>query len=83
MRQVFKDIRTIMEAGGAAAGSLELIKISYEKPVEHAKSKGIERFENLNSLCEGFFMIEHILLRPLLSTDYSVSFFDVLNTKQL
>ena len=55
---------------------IEIFRTDKEDECLNAKSKGIDRFENLNSLCEGFFMIEHILLRPLLSTDYSVSFFD-------
>ena len=41
-----------------------------------AQNKGMQRSESLNTLCEGFFLVEHILLRPLLSTDYSVSYFD-------
>ena len=41
MRNLFKDIRTVMEAGGAKAGTLELVSTSYEKALEHAKSKGI------------------------------------------
>ena len=31
-----------MEAGGAKAGTLELVSTSYEKALEHAKSKGID-----------------------------------------
>ena len=60
MRQVFKDIRTIMEAGGAAAGSLELIKISYEKAVEHAKSKGIDIEELIPSFKKNFEMAKKL-----------------------
>ena len=60
MRQVFKDIRTIMEAGGAAAGSLELIKISYEKAVEHAKSKGIDIEELIPSFIKNFEMAKKL-----------------------
>ncbi len=60
MRQVFEDIRTIMEAGGAAAGSLELIKISYEKAVEHAKSKGIDIVELIPSFKKNFEMAKKL-----------------------
>mgnify|MGYP004172707625 CR=1 FL=1 len=33
-----------------------------------------ERFKSLNNLCEGIFIIEHILLRPLVSSNYTTSF---------
>ena len=35
-----------------------------------AMTKGIKKFEHLNKACEGLFLIEHILLRPLLKTNY-------------
>ncbi len=35
----------------------------------------IARFQELNISCEGFFQVEHILLRPLISTNYSTTFY--------
>ena len=33
-----------------------------------------DRFKSLNNVCEGIFLIEHILLRPLVSSNYTTSF---------
>ena len=42
-------------------------KSDCEKKLEAIK----ERFRSFNDACEGFFMLEHILLRPLVSTNYT------------
>jgi hypothetical protein len=39
-------------------------------------NKATERFISLNELCEGFHLIEHILLRPLEAIIYSLYFYD-------
>jgi len=39
-------------------------------------NKAMERFISLNQLCEGFHLIEHILLRPLEALIYSLYFYD-------
>jgi len=54
MRNLFKDIRTVMEAGGAKAGTLELVSTSYEKALEHAKSKGIDIEEMIPAFKKNF-----------------------------
>lgn len=36
----------------------------------------INQFQNLNIQCEGFYLLEHILLRPLIPTNYTTRFFD-------
>ena len=42
-------------------------KLECEKKLEIIK----ERFRSFNNTCEGMFMLEHILLRPLVSTNYT------------
>ena len=39
-------------------------------------TQAISRFINLNQACEGFHLIEHILLRPLESVQYTLHLFD-------
>lgn len=55
---------------------VEVFQSDTEQACLEAQKKGIEKFDTLNKQCEGFFLVEHILLRPLLTTDYSVHFFD-------
>lgn len=45
-------------------------KIDCEKKLEQLK----ERFRTFNNECEGMFVLEHILLRPLVSNNYSTIF---------
>lgn len=40
-------------------------------------NKAIDRFISLNQLCEGFHLIEHILLRPLEVVIFTLHFYDV------
>ncbi|MFO0468426.1 MAG: hypothetical protein ACK5ZX_03875 [Bacteroidota bacterium] len=40
-------------------------------------TQAIQRFIILNQACEGFHLIEHILLRPLESVHYTLHFFDI------
>ena len=40
-------------------------------------TQAISRFINLNQACEGFHLIEHILLRPLESVQYTLHLFDI------
>jgi len=39
--------------------------------------KAVVRFINLNELCEGFHLIEHILLRPLDAVIFTLHFYDI------
>ena len=39
--------------------------------------QALERFISLNQLCEGFHLVEHILLRPLEAVIYSLYFYDI------
>jgi hypothetical protein len=55
---------------------IEVFVTDTEEQCKIALEKGINKFEKLNKACEGFFLVEHILLRPLLTTNYSTSFFD-------
>ncbi len=60
MNKLIKDIRTVMEGGGAAAGTLELVKTSYEKALEHAKSKGVKIEEMIPSFKKNFEMAKKL-----------------------
>tara|TARA_B100000963_G_scaffold195085_2_gene169761 strand:- start:8931 stop:9650 length:720 start_codon:yes stop_codon:yes gene_type:complete len=60
MDKLIKDIRTVMEGGGAAAGTLELVKTSYEKALEHAKSKGVKIEEMIPSFKKNFEMAKKL-----------------------
>lgn len=42
---------------------------------EEKRNKCVERFRTINIACEGFFMIEHLLLRPLVHKNYQTYFF--------
>ena len=53
---------------------IELFRADSETKCNTAMKKGIQKFEHLNSACEGFFLVEHILLRPLLTTNYVTTF---------
>ena len=53
---------------------IELFRADSETKCNAAMKKGIQKFEHLNSACEGFFLVEHILLRPLLTTNYVTTF---------
>lgn len=55
---------------------IELFRADSETKCNDAMKKGIQKFEYLNSACEGFFLVEHILLRPLLTTNYVTTFFN-------
>jgi len=46
---------------------IELFRADSEEMCNDAMKKGIEKFEHLNKACEGLFLVEHILLRPLLN----------------
>lgn len=54
------------------------VKIFQSETLEECiqkRDKSIERFHSLNKECEGFFMIEHLLLRPLVPKNYQTIFF--------
>lgn len=53
---------------------IELFRSDSEDKCNQAMVKGIEKFEHLNVACEGMFLVEHILLRPLLTTNYITTF---------
>lgn len=53
---------------------IELFRADSESKCNEAMVKGIEKFEHLNMACEGMFLVEHILLRPLLTTNYITTF---------
>lgn len=55
---------------------IELFRADSEEKCTEAMVKGIEKFEYLNTACEGIFLVEHILLRPLLTTNYVTTFLD-------
>lgn len=48
---------------------------SYEECLQ-MRDKSIERFNMLNVKCESFFMIEHLMLRPLEIRNYQIYFYD-------
>ena len=55
---------------------IELYRADSEEKCTEAMAKGIKKFEHLNTACEGLFLVEHILLRPLLTTNYATTFLD-------
>ena len=55
---------------------IELYRAKSEEMCINAMTKGIVKFEHLNKACEGLFLVEHILLRPLLKTNYITTFLD-------
>lgn len=65
------------------ANPVEVFQADSEQACLEAQNKGMAKFAHLNKQCEGFFLIEHILLRPLLTTDYSVHFLDENKTQFL
>ncbi len=71
-----KDIHHLLYSAPGLVTPIEVYRSDSQEECLNAQNKGMQRFESLNMLCEGFFLVEHILLRPLLSTDYSVSYFD-------
>ena len=71
-----KDSFHLLYSAPGLSNPVELFQSDTEQACLEAQKKGIEKFDTLNKQCEGFFLVEHILLRPLLTTDYSVHFFD-------
>lgn len=51
-----------------------IYRASKKKDCEEKLEQIKERFRNFNNECEGMFVLEHILLRPLVSTNYITIF---------
>tara|TARA_B110000977_G_C11091728_1_gene497192 strand:+ start:22382 stop:25147 length:2766 start_codon:yes stop_codon:yes gene_type:complete len=53
---------------------IEVYTSRSEAKCKEAIGKAIKKFRELNTKCEGIYLIEHILLRPLLTSNYVTSF---------
>ena len=69
-----KDIFHLLYNAPGLEQPIALYKADSEEKCRDALTKGILKFENLNSACEGMFLVEHLLLRPLLTTNYITKF---------